>query len=111
MMEQSIELLKSLYDSGDLSIDQFDGILRGFAEAKRVKEECTRLLEEAQALMRPQGAWEAHISLIKQSVMEALESVDQEHRAGAQFDNILLAVSARVALAWMDIGDVPQLSI
>jgi hypothetical protein len=72
-------------------------------EAKRVKEECTRLIEEAQALMRPQGEWEAHVEAIKQTVMEALESVDQEQRAGAQFDNILLAVSARIALAWIDL--------
>lgn len=31
MEEHAIALLTSLYDNGDLSIDQFDGIMRGFA--------------------------------------------------------------------------------
>jgi hypothetical protein len=54
-------------------------------EAVRVKQECAQLLSEAQT---------------KQAVEDAFKSV--EH-AGARLDNPLLAVSARIALAWMDL--------
>jgi hypothetical protein len=58
-------------------------------EAVRVKRECAQLLSEAQT---------------KQAVEDAFKSVDQEQHAGARLDNPLLAVSARIALAWME-GD------
>jgi hypothetical protein len=72
-------------------------------EAVRVKQECAQLLSEAQALMRPQGEWEARLAQTKQAAEDAFKSVDQEQHAGAVFDNPLLAVSARIALAWMDL--------
>ena len=40
---------------------------------------------------------------IKQAVQDAFESVDMELRRGTTFPNVLLAVSARIALAWIDI--------
>jgi len=46
---------------------------------------------------------EAREIAIKQAVQDALESVDRELREGATFPNTLLAVSARIALAWIDI--------
>ena len=41
-------------------------------------------------------------ALIK-AVQDAFESVDRELREGAFFSNTLLAVSARIAIAWIDI--------
>ena len=40
---------------------------------------------------------------LMQAVQDAFESVDKELRDGTTFPNTLLAVSARIALAWMDI--------
>lgn len=39
---------------------------------------------------------------IMKHIEAAFRSVDEEVQSGAQFDNILLAVSARIALAWVD---------
>lgn len=39
---------------------------------------------------------------IMDAVEAAFRDVDQEMQAGAQFDNPLLAVSSRIALAWID---------
>lgn len=36
-------------------------------------------------------------------VEDAFASVDRELQDGAQFDNVLLAVSSRIALAWLDL--------
>jgi hypothetical protein len=76
---------------------------RAVAELKTRTQDFTRLIEEAQTLMRPQAEWEQEIAAIKQAVIDALTSVDQEQRAGAVFDNPMLAVSARCALAWIDL--------
>lgn len=73
------------------------------AELKTRTQDYTRLIEEAQAIMRPQAVWEAYVEQIKQAVTFAFESVSQEQHAGAAFTNPLLAVSARIAIAWMDL--------
>ena len=39
-------------------------------------------------------------------VEDAFASVDRELQGGAQFDNVLLVISSRIALAWLDLEKV-----
>lgn len=43
---------------------------------------------------------------LMEAVEAAFRGVDQEMQAGVQFDNPLLAVSSRIALAWIDLPEV-----
>jgi hypothetical protein len=44
----------------------------------------------------------AKLAAYRQSVIDAFQSVDEEMRGGAKFENPLLAVSSRIALAWIE---------
>lgn len=48
MIEQSIALLRSLYDNGDLSIDQHDGIMRGINELREWQEKVCAIIQPAE---------------------------------------------------------------
>lgn len=72
-------------------------------ETRTRTQECIRLIEEAQTLMRPQGEWETHVAAVKQAATDACQSVYEEWRAGAVFENMPLAIASRMALAWMDL--------
>lgn len=41
---------------------------------------------------------------IKAVVADVLQGVYEETRGGAQFENVTLAISSRIALRWMDLG-------
>lgn len=49
------------------------------------------------------------IEQVKQAAVDACQSVWEEHRAGAEFGNMPLAISARMALAWQDMPRTPTI--
>lgn len=62
-----------------------------------------QLTEQVNDLRLQLAAAHELINNIKQSTADACQSVQDEIRAGATFENIPLAISARIALAWLEI--------
>lgn len=48
MVDESIALLNSLYDNGDLSVDQHAGIMRGFIELQEWQEKVCAIIQPAE---------------------------------------------------------------
>jgi len=73
--------------------EPFDYITRRIANLERLVDEY-----KARDVLHA-----AYVARIKQSVIDAFTSVDQEQSEGKPFDNPLLVVSSRIALAWIDL--------
>lgn len=60
-LEQTSRLVHSLYDSGDLSVDQYDAIVRGLSGAALLRKEVAQHQNHrrSQALAGLQAAWDS----------------------------------------------------